>query len=142
MNTQPTIKVKALCIIIRNGKEILAAKGKDSIKNESFGRLIGGGVEFGETSEVAVRREFQEELNAEIEHLELIDVVENIFTYNGEQGHQIMFVYTGDFVDKDLYTQDSIKILDTGAEAIWYSLSDIKAGKAKIYPDLDYSSIV
>ncbi len=143
MNSKPIIKTKAVCIITRNGNEILAgAGGRDDVKNELFGRLVGGGVEFGETSEIAVRREFREELNAELENLELLDVIENIFTSNGEQGHQIMFVYKGDFVNKDLYKEDRIKILDTLNDAIWYRIEDLLSGKTKVYPVLDYGAII
>jgi ADP-ribose pyrophosphatase YjhB (NUDIX family) len=143
MTQNPIIKVKALCIISRNGNEILAgAGGRDDVKNESFGRLIGGGVEFGETSEIAVRREFKEELNAELENLKLFDVVENIFTFNGEQGHQVMFVYTGEFVDKSLYQKERIKIIDAHNDAVWYPIEDLILGKSKIYPVMDYEKII
>ena len=139
----PIIKVKALCIISRNGNEILAgAGGRDDVKDESFGRLVGGGVEFGETSEIALRREFREELNAELENIKLVDVVENIFMFNGQQGHQILFVYKGEFVDKSLYQKERIKILDASNDAVWYSLEDLSSGKTKVYPEVDYEAIL
>lgn len=143
MNPNPVIKAKALCVISRNGNEILAgAGGRDDVKNESFGRLIGGGVEFGETSEIALRREFKEELNAELENLKLIDVIENIFTFNGKQEHQILFLFKGEFVDKELYQQDRMKIIDSHNDAIWYPVEDLISGKSKVYPVVDYKSII
>ncbi len=60
-----------------------------------FHRLIGGGVERGETHEEALRREVQEELQADIVDLTFLGVVENIFRYNGELGHEIVALYSG-----------------------------------------------
>jgi 8-oxo-dGTP pyrophosphatase MutT (NUDIX family) len=40
----------------------LVAHGHDSVKSEDFYRPLGGGIEFGELSEAALRREIKEEL--------------------------------------------------------------------------------
>lgn len=136
---KPQIEVLALCIITRDNSEILACRGHDDVKNEDFGRILGGHVEFGETAEFALRREFKEELNAELENLRLLDVLENIFTYNGKPGHQITFLYAGNFVDSDFYKKDKMKILDADFEAVWYKISDIQNGKVKVYPEFDYT---
>lgn len=60
-----------------------------------FHRLIGGGVEFGETHLEAIRREVDEELGARILDLRLLTVLESIFRVDGEPGHEIVFLYTG-----------------------------------------------
>lgn len=60
-----------------------------------FHRLIGGSVEHGETHRAAIEREVAEELSATISDLRYLGVVENIFRYEGEAGHEIVFVYTG-----------------------------------------------
>lgn len=60
-----------------------------------FHRLIGGSVEHGETHRAAIEREAAEELSATISGLRYLGVVENIFRYEGEAGHEIVFVYTG-----------------------------------------------
>jgi len=62
------ITVKVMCFIEHNGK-LLLNKGYDKVKNETFFRIIGGGVNFGERSEEALRREIKEELNSEIKNL-------------------------------------------------------------------------
>lgn len=132
------IEVKALCIILRDKSEILVGVGYDEIKKEHFGRIMGGGMNFGETAQVAVRREIKEELLCEIENLEFIKLIENIFTYNGEQGHQITFLYKGDLSNKELYKQEKILVHDTKSfEAEWLPLSDVKNGKVKLYPEFD-----
>jgi ADP-ribose pyrophosphatase YjhB (NUDIX family) len=60
-----------------------------------YHRLIGGGVEMGETHRQAVIREVREELNASIRDLTYLDVLESIYSINGRDGHEIVFVYTG-----------------------------------------------
>lgn len=62
---------------------------------QGFHRLIGGTVEFGEPHRHTIRREVAEELGAQVHDLELVTVLENIFHYNGDLGHEIVFVYTG-----------------------------------------------
>ncbi len=60
-----------------------------------FHRLIGGSVELGETHQEAIVREVDEELGARIVDLRHLGVVENIFRYNGELGHEIVALYSG-----------------------------------------------
>lgn len=138
------IVVKAMCVVERNGKEILAGIGRDDVKGEDFGRIIGGKIEFGETAESALRREFWEELNTNLEDLYFIKILENIFTYNGQPGHEVVFVYKGDLTDKTLYQKDLIKVKDSGKEfdVKWVALDDVHSGKLKFYPELDYKKIL
>lgn len=123
--------------IIRNSQgKILVSPGFDKIKQETFYRLLGGGIDFSETSEVALNREFQEELNTEITNCQLLGVKENIFSYEGEDGHEICFIHTADFVDVSMYQQSEFKILDSKDEGrvIWLDLADL--GDNHIYPDV------
>jgi ADP-ribose pyrophosphatase YjhB (NUDIX family) len=56
----------------------------------------GGRVEFGETSEAAVRREWAEELRVEPTVGRLLWVAENFFTYRGERYHEMLLLYALD----------------------------------------------
>ena len=58
-------------------------------------RLIGGGVELGETHRDAMVREVHEELGAEVRDLTFLSTVENIFRIDGVLGHEIVFLYAG-----------------------------------------------
>ena len=95
-----TIKVKAMCVFIHDGK-VLASPAVEKSKHKHFYRLPGGKIEFGESSVEALHREIQEELGSEIENLRLLDVVENRFEYEGKRGHEIVFVYSGDLARKE-----------------------------------------
>lgn len=143
MNEEPKqIKVKAMCIVVRNGKDVLATTHRDTVKNEDFGRLLGGHVEFRETGEEAMRREFNEELNTELENVEFLKMLENIFTYNGKPGHEVVFLYKGDLVDKSLYEMENIPVLDADAQTVWIPLEDVFSGKTKLYPEFDYKTLL
>jgi ADP-ribose pyrophosphatase YjhB (NUDIX family) len=128
------IRPNALAIIEKDGY-ILASKGVDNVTKEIFYRLLGGGIEFGELSSEAVKREFVEELNAVILNEKFLCIAENIFEYNGEKGHEITFIYKADFQDESLYSQKSIKRIDHDSEfADWVSVDEIKKGNIIIYP--------
>lgn len=131
--------LKVMCIFKKEGK-ILVSKNFDKIKNEHFYRPLGGSVNFSETSGVAIRREIQEELHSEIEGLKLIDTIENLFTFEGVKRHEIVFFYTGDLVNKDLYQQDKIHVIEEAYEfdAEWVSIETILSGPTPMYPALDY----
>lgn len=82
MEQEQKIRIKAMCLFTHKGKT-LVSKGYDEKKNETFYRVIGGSVNFGEKTEGSVRREVREELGCEVENLKLVKVVENVFEFNG-----------------------------------------------------------
>jgi ADP-ribose pyrophosphatase YjhB (NUDIX family) len=139
MQSEEKIRIKAMCLFHKNGK-VLVSRGFDKVKNEHFYRLLGGSVNFFETSESGVRREIQEELQSEIENLKLVHVIENLFTYEGRRRHQIVFLYSGDLARKELYEQNSIHIVEDTCEfdAQWVPTSDILSGRIPLYPAFDY----
>ena len=98
--------IRALVIcIFQKDDSILVAEGYDPVKGEYFYRPIGGGIEYGEKSAEALIREIREEIDTEIFNLNYLGTVENIFTFNGEVGHEIVQVYDADFVDSIFYTE-------------------------------------
>lgn len=62
---------------------------------DGYHRLVGGGVDLGETHRDAIVREVDEELGATIHDLAFLATVENIFRIDGVLGHEIVFLYTG-----------------------------------------------
>lgn len=134
--------IKAIGVFVKDNKT-LASKGFDEKKGKTFYRGIGGGVHFRETSQDAMKREVKEELGCEVENLKLVDVAENIFTFNGEDRHQVIFLYTGDLSNKDLYKQNKIHIVEPYSEfdAEWVPIDEILSGKVILYPSLDWSKV-
>jgi ADP-ribose pyrophosphatase YjhB (NUDIX family) len=60
-----------------------------------YHRLIGGGVELGESHREAIVREVEEELGATVHDLTFLAALESIFRLDGELGHEIVFLYSG-----------------------------------------------
>jgi ADP-ribose pyrophosphatase YjhB (NUDIX family) len=120
--------------VIRRGDALLVFEGRDDVKDETFYRPLGGGVEFGEPSEVALKREFREELDADLVVKERIGVLENVYTWRGRRGHEIAFLYAAEFADASFYARDEMKILDDDATARWVDVADFRDGSKILYP--------
>ena len=137
------IDQKVMLVVIHDG-QLLVSKGYDKTKNQHFYRLLGGGVNFQEKAEDAIRREIREELSSEIENLKLLDVVQNIFEYDGKKGHQICFVYTGNLTNKSVFGKETIHVVEPTyeAEAVWVPVKEILESKIPVYPQVDLKSLV
>ncbi|MGE1167155.1 NUDIX domain-containing protein, partial [Peribacillus simplex] len=65
-----------------------------NIDNETYYRPLGGSIELGEKSDETVIREFNEELHTEIEIIDYLGCLENIFHLDEEIGHEIIQLYS------------------------------------------------
>ncbi|NIA14406.1 MAG: NUDIX domain-containing protein [Nitrospiraceae bacterium] len=131
------IRVKAICVF-RSGNRILVGDAIEPTTQELFYCPPGGRIEFGELSDVALRREIKEELDAEVDNLTLLGVLENLFTFDGKQGHEVVFVYDAQFRDKSLYESDGfIGTESDGSQfnAIWLDLDTVGPGIPPLYPN-------
>ena len=134
---QQGIRPLAICVF-RNGDRILVGEGYDSVKRETFYRPIGGGVHFGEHSREGLAREIREELGAEVTDLEFIGAIENIFTCDGQPGHEIVMVYDGKLTDSSLYEREYLDGCEEGGlrfRAVWKSLAEFGDGEPPLYPE-------
>jgi 8-oxo-dGTP pyrophosphatase MutT (NUDIX family) len=132
------IRPLAICVF-RNEDRILVNLGYDSVKDEYFYRPLGGGIEFGEPGANAVCREIMEEINVEVEKesLKYLGAVENIFTFDGAPGHEIVLIYDGALKESGLYDQAVIVGNEANGEeirAVWKNLEEFGAGKNILYP--------
>lgn len=128
------IRIKAMGVI-RRGQGILVSPVTDTDGTVIGYRLPGGGVDFGETSIDTLIREFAEEFGAELREIELLDVLENVFTYRGTPGHEVVFIYAANFADTDLYEQDELIIADApdANPCIWLDPDEMPDG-TDIFP--------
>lgn len=121
------IRPIAICVFHHDGR-ILAARFRDPQRGRVFYRPLGGGIEFGEYSAETIVREIREELGAEVIDLRYLATLENVFSHNGQRGHEIIAVYDGAFADPAFYEQPSLTGDDNGRplDVVWLSLADCR----------------
>jgi len=138
---QGQIRILALGII-QQGDRLFLSEGYDPTKQSHFYRALGGGVDFGETSEVALHREFQEELNTEITNLQYLGCLENIFTFDSNSGHELIQLYRCDFVDQKFYQLAETTFMEgiRQKKALWVEIDRLRSGELRLVPEgfLDY----
>ena len=123
--------------VIRYKDRILVFRGEDPTKAEIFYRPLGGGIEFGETGEAAVRRELREEIGAELVNIRPLGALENLFTYDGGPGHEIILVFEADLIDTATYEVEEFVGMEANGEALavmWKPLVDFRGGD-RLYPE-------
>lgn len=132
------VRVKVLGLAWRDGR-LLAADVPDDSGAVKGVRPLGGTVEFGEHTEDALRREFREELGAEITINGAPRVVENLFTHEGAQGHEVLFLYDIALPQGAFAGQEEIPFTEDGGTpclARWHALTDLdRPGAPALYPD-------
>lgn len=101
-------------------------------------RPLGGTVEFGETAEAAVIREFGEELGIPVRTLGPPLFMENIYTHEGSIGHEILALFEVAFPPDAFAGQTRIRFQeDDGAEcfAEWFDPDTLDLpGRPQLYP--------
>jgi 8-oxo-dGTP pyrophosphatase MutT (NUDIX family) len=91
--------------IFRYRDSLLVSETRDSLTGESAYQLPGGEVAYGEYSWEAIRREIRQRLGEEIRNLIFLGPEENILRQNGSLRHEIIFIFEGEFENKDAYQQ-------------------------------------
>ncbi|MEN9216765.1 MAG: NUDIX hydrolase [Gloeomargarita sp. HHBFW_bins_162] len=130
------IRVLALGLI-QQGDRVFLSEGYDPARQLTFYRALGGGVDFGEPSAVALEREFYEELQARLKDIEYLGCLENIFTYNGKPGHEIIQLYRCAFVDPKFYELESVEFQEGERRKIarWVPVERLLSGELTLYPE-------
>jgi len=136
MHKQGEIRVLALGLI-KDGDRIFISEGYDPVKQDTFYRIMGGGVDFGEHSLDALQREFQEEIQAELTNIKYIGCIENIFQFNGKPGHELIQLYQCDFADPKFYQLESLVFAEGERKktALWIPIERFKSGELRLVPE-------
>ncbi len=141
---QNHVRPIAIAIIRRQdptGKDaILVMEGHNPHTGETFYRPLGGTIELGEPAAQTVHRELGEEAGLELNDVCYLATLENIFTYGGQIGHEIVMVYSAQLAPSATYAyeQDEIQCVeDNGVPflARWVPLSQLGNDGPALYPN-------
>ena len=102
-----SVNMKCYCGTLKKDDKILFVKHRK--KGEEYYLLPGGGVDFGETFETALKREFLEEVNINISVDKLCIISEGVDP-KGEK-HIINLVFLVDYVSGEIVLPDEERIV-------------------------------
>ena len=138
------IRVIALCACFDPRGRLLVERGYDRVRDEHFLRGIGGGVEPGERAVEALHREWREELGLTLAEPRQLGVLENFFTHEGREGHEIVFVFRARVVEPWAYLEDEFTITEpvgltlsapgTTHRALWAEIPALEHGGLRVLP--------
>lgn len=122
-----SIRPIVLALIRRPSDGALLVTGHGIGTDDPRVRPLGGGIEFGESARTALDREVTEELGVTVASATLLEVFENLFTADGEIGHEIVFTFDAELHDSPV-DRDRFPILDAPHEiAFWWHPTDTTA---------------
>ena len=134
----PRTRFKALGLHWRRG-HLPAAEVLDDAGRVKGVRPRGGSVEFGETAEGAVIREFREELGITVKVVGPPIFLENIYRHKGSLGHEILAIFDVTFPDRALADKTRIEFYEnngTRCFAEWFALDTLDIpDRPQLYPD-------
>ncbi len=121
--------------LAKKNNKLLVGEGFDNVKNQTFYRCLGGGIEFLENSSDALKREFLEEIDANIIVKDFLGISENIFTYKGKNAHELILFYSIDILDSDYKEEYDIKDDCGNYKAKWIDIDEFKNKNKILYPE-------
>ena len=131
------IRLKAVCVIRRGNELLLIDTHAPHDKSFRVCVPVGGGINFGEYAKDTAARETLEEIGAVVINLRQLMVIENMFSYDGTDYHEIIFAYEGDFEDETLYQKEEIIGEESTGWAFvcrWVDIDQLKSGEVTFFP--------
>jgi len=92
-----------------------------------------GGMSLREAARMAVRREYEEEINVDVGKFEISGNIGKTYTPSMELYHEIAMVYDGAF-DRCMQAGFSREANGDEIRAIWKGLDEFELGKSILYP--------
>ena len=115
--------VRAYGILIHD-EAVALVRSSNPLHQPPLWWLPGGGIDFGESPEETLMREFKEETGLAVGAAELFTVTSDVRKRdNGDRIHTVRIIYTVDLVGGDL----THEVHGTTDHAAWYPLVDLTA---------------
>lgn len=131
-------KIRAISLgLIEHDGHVFVSQGEDPKTGDRYYRFLGGGIDFGETSQAALCREFVEEIGAELVDLEYVTCLDNIFVYNGKPKHELIQLFRARFADEAFYqVAKSFRLVEGEhiRQAFWLDQKRVLTGECRLVP--------
>ena len=124
--------------LIECSGHIFVSQGEDPLTKRTYYRFLGGGIDFGETSQQALIREFKEEIGATLTDVEYLTCLDNIFTLENQRKHELIQLFRARFVDLKFYAiKDRFRLIegDLVKEAFWLETERVLSGECRLVPE-------
>ena len=121
-------------VAVRSGPRVLVQDYAATGGAQAY-RPLGGAVDHGELAEDAAVREIGEELGADITDVRLLGVLENIYSKDDKDWHEIVFMFEARFADASLEASERLVGVEGDGdriEAVWLDVSEPQ--DAPLYP--------
>ncbi|WP_406736202.1 NUDIX hydrolase [Thioclava sp. GXIMD4215] len=132
-----TIRIKTLGLHWREGRLLAACVFNDDGTLKGV-RPLGGTVEFGETAESALMREFREELGVTATIIGPPLFMENLYHHEGMQGHELLILFPVDLPVERLPATGGFTFYEdsgTACHADWFALDGLDGpNQPSLYP--------
>lgn len=132
----PNIRVKALGLVWQQGL-LLASEVTTDNGTVKGVRPLGGTVEFGETWQTALVREFVEELGITVAVTGAPMVFENIYAHEGQTGHEVIFaadVTAPEGAFRDTKPFEYLEDEGMPCRAGWFDVDTLDCGGLALFP--------
>lgn len=135
------IRPIAVALVYRGADVLVMAVNDDSGSIKGW-RPLGGAIEFGESAEEALAREFLEEIGKPIRCIKQLCVLENLYSHEGARGHEIVFAFEAELVGSALDLEAGFSFSDGGVtnDVAWRPVREFMEGVQRMFPEklLDY----
>lgn len=140
MAWRPSATIRVIAIgLVWHDSRLLAAEVLDDNGKIKGVRPLGGGVDFGEIWQTALKREFREELDCDIQIVGPHVVFENIYRHEGRLGHEVVFAAPIELSNRSLYTRTEIQFNEdngTACVARWFDVAQLNLRNGpQLYPE-------
>ncbi|MCI0697849.1 NUDIX domain-containing protein [candidate division KSB1 bacterium] len=131
-----SIRFKAVAVFSHK-ERVLVHQLENKSTGETWFIPPGGGVEYGESSLAALKREIKEELGWAIQDEKLIGAFESFHFINGREEHEVTFVYFATPINKSVLKINRYSVLEEdGRNQLyrWRSFRALRKPGSLLYP--------